>query len=255
MFTKMLAFVKSSASWVDQAALLSLLLIAPLLLFPYGILPFAAVGLALVMTLWRWAAQGRPRMRIEDVPLVIFLGMALLGYGISIDRTLSWPRLSSIILGLLIFFELRRSLRPRAWSTWIAVCLALIGIALALISLVGTDWDQVRMVDLPWLYHRLPTLVRGLPDSGALSNATDLFGPRWVGIIMGVMAPVFLPMLAWRVHPWVRYLAAGMFAGLSPQDVDDLFDMGNRLQKWDILNKLLKEQSKLHRFWTKPEDY
>jgi putative inorganic carbon (hco3(-)) transporter len=67
------------------------------------------------------------------------------------------------------------------------------------------------MFDLPWLYDRLPTLVRGLPDSGALQNASDLFGPRWVGITMGVLAPIYLPMLAWRERSWVRWLAAGAF--------------------------------------------
>jgi hypothetical protein len=119
--------------------------------------------------------------------------MALLGLGISVDQALSWPRLWSIVLGLLIFFELRRSLRPLQQADWIAAALALAGLGLAAISLVGTNWSQVRFVDLPWLYDRLPTLVRGLPDSG-VQSASDLFNPRWVGITMGVLAPAFLPL-------------------------------------------------------------
>ena len=44
MIIKILDFVNSGAFWVDRVALLSLLLIAPLLLFPYGALPFVALG-------------------------------------------------------------------------------------------------------------------------------------------------------------------------------------------------------------------
>lgn len=46
----------------------------------------------------------------------------------------------------------------------------------------------------------------------------------------------------------VRYLIAGMFVGLSPEDVDKLFDEGNRLQNWDKLEKLAREQNAKHRF-------
>jgi hypothetical protein len=139
LITKILAGVNRSAPWVDRVALLSLSLMAPLLLFPYGALPFVALGLALVMSLWRWAARGGPKIRVEDVPLAILLGMALVGYGISIERALSWPRLCSILLGLIIFVELRRALHPRQWTTWIALGLIVVGLGMAGVSLVGTD--------------------------------------------------------------------------------------------------------------------
>lgn len=48
----------------------------------------------------------------------------------------------------------------------------------------------------------------------------------------------------------VRYLIAGMFAGLSPKDIDELFDEGNNLQNWDKLEKLLAEQDEKYHFWT-----
>ncbi|MBW6474730.1 MAG: O-antigen ligase family protein, partial [Anaerolineaceae bacterium] len=158
-----------------------------------------------------WVSRGDPKIRGADVPFLILLGMALLGYAISIERALSWPRLCSILLGLIIFIELRRALQPRQWASWIALGLIVVGLGMAGVSLVGTDWTQVRMFDLPWVFDRLPTLVRGLPDSGAFKNTSDLFGPRWVGITMGVLAPIYLPMLAWRERSWLRWLAAGAF--------------------------------------------
>ncbi len=51
----------------------------------------------------------------------------------------------------------------------------------------------------------------------------------------------------------VRYLIAGMFAGLSPKDVDKLFDEGNRRQNWDKLEKLVVEQNIRHQFWKEPK--
>jgi putative inorganic carbon (hco3(-)) transporter len=210
MITKTLAIVKRSASWVDQAALLSLLLIAPLLLFPYGFLPFLALVLALLISLWRWAAVGGPKIQVEDVPLVFVLGMALVGYAISINRGMSWPRLCSILLGLILFIELRRALHRHQWNSWIALGLILVSLGMTGVSLVGTNWDQVRLFDLPWLYNRLPTLIRGLPHSRAFTNQ-DLVGPRMVGITMGIMAPALLPMLAWRGQPWLRVLAGFTF--------------------------------------------
>ncbi len=48
----------------------------------------------------------------------------------------------------------------------------------------------------------------------------------------------------------VRYLLAGLFTGLKPQDIDDMFDEGNKKQDWSKLEKLAIEQSKKHHFWT-----
>jgi len=50
----------------------------------------------------------------------------------------------------------------------------------------------------------------------------------------------------------IRYLIAGMFAGLSPQDVDRKFDKGNERRNWDKLENLIKEQNAEHHFWNEP---
>jgi hypothetical protein len=50
----------------------------------------------------------------------------------------------------------------------------------------------------------------------------------------------------------VRYLIAGIFAGLKPEDIDKLFDEGNRLQNWGKLEKLVVEQNRKYHFWEEP---
>ena len=43
------------------------------------------------------------------------------------------------------------------------------------------------------------------------------------------------------------------YAGLFPEDVDDMFDEGNRMQDWSRSEKLLWEQNNRHKFWAPPE--
>ncbi len=51
----------------------------------------------------------------------------------------------------------------------------------------------------------------------------------------------------------VRYLLAGLFVGLEPQDIDDMFDEGNEKQDWSKLENLAIEQNRKHCFWTAPD--
>lgn len=50
----------------------------------------------------------------------------------------------------------------------------------------------------------------------------------------------------------VRYLIAGMYEGLDPWEVDEMFDEGNEKQNWDKLRKMVKRQNKIHKFWKEP---
>ncbi len=203
--------MKFFAPW-RLISLLSLAVMAPLMLFPRGTLPW--IGLALAGVLWRlglfglrWRLAGRPRLGSLDMPLLLLAGMALLGLFISIEPELSWPRWWSLLYGLLVFAVLRSALELERDAAWIAAGLALLGLGLAAVSLVGTDWSNLRFFELPGLYERLPALLRGLPGSGIQQpGSSDLFNPRWVGITMGVLAPAYLPLLRLQGKPWLRLL-------------------------------------------------
>jgi tetratricopeptide (TPR) repeat protein len=51
----------------------------------------------------------------------------------------------------------------------------------------------------------------------------------------------------------IRYLLAGLYAGLSSADIDDYFDRGNKMQNWDDLENLVNDQNEIHNFWQPPE--
>jgi len=49
-----------------------------------------------------------------------------------------------------------------------------------------------------------------------------------------------------------RYTLAGLYAGISGQKVNDMFDEGNEKQNWDKLENLVAEQNAKHKFWKEP---
>ena len=51
----------------------------------------------------------------------------------------------------------------------------------------------------------------------------------------------------------IRYLLAGVYAGLDGKEVNKLFDKGNNLQDWGELENLLIKQNTVHHFWDKPD--
>lgn len=176
--------------------LLALALAAPLLLFP-GSLGIPAwlgpwLGLALVLLahLAAWLASRR-RYQVSplDLPVLALAGLAFLSYRISIAPELSWNRLWSLVFGLLVYlvFSRSRQLHPIRRPF---LLLGLLTLTVAAFGLAGTDWSKVRLVELPWLYDRLPTLLRGLPGSG-VDPTGELFNPRWVGVALAFLLPVF----------------------------------------------------------------
>jgi putative inorganic carbon (HCO3(-)) transporter len=186
---------------------LGLAVMAPLMLFPRGVLPWIGLLLAVGLFGLRWRSQGWPRLGALEAPLLLLAGMALLGMAITIQPELSWPRWWSLLYGWVVFAVLRQALALERDAAWIASGLALLGLGLAAVSLVGTDWSNLRFFELPGLYERLPNLLRGLPGSGIQQpGSSDLFNPRWVGITMGVLAPVYLPLLRLQGKPWLRLL-------------------------------------------------
>lgn len=177
------------------------------MLFPTGRWPFLALALVALTWLCRWLAFKRLTVTTGvDVPIFIILLMALVGYSISVEPALSQTRLWSLILGIVVFYGLVNTLRSEK-HIWIASSfLAFLTVGIAGISLLGTDWQQTRLIEASWIYDRLPTLIRGLPNSG-VPRASDLIQPRFVGITMGVLVAVFLALLSFSSHRNLRLLS------------------------------------------------
>jgi hypothetical protein len=84
------------------------------------------------------------------------------------------------------------------------VLLALLVLGVGILGLVGTDWSMTRLVPLPWLYDRFPTLVWGLPGSSV--PLIGQINPRVLGIVMGTLAPVFIAVAFFSPKPKLKPL-------------------------------------------------
>lgn len=51
----------------------------------------------------------------------------------------------------------------------------------------------------------------------------------------------------------IRYLLAGMFAGITGNEIDNMFDKGNEKQNWSKLENFVNKQNKKHEFWNEPK--
>ena len=131
--------MKKIAHFLSKYELLLLGVAAPLWLFPIGWLPW--VGVFLIGLTWVSRRVSRGRWTVQtgaEIPALILIGMALVGYGISIEPGLSRARLWNILLDLAVFYGLANGLRLREGKAlakqvgWLAA-----GVAAGAVGAVG----------------------------------------------------------------------------------------------------------------------
>ncbi len=177
-----------------------LTLAAPLFLFPKYYLPWLGVGLIAIGWLLRWQVSGCLFCSTGlEVPVLILLLFAGTGYVISLDRTLSSPRLWSLILGFAFFVSFSQGLRTHGQMRAVLIGIALLTLGVVCLSLLGTDWHSNRIVDVFGWYQKLPAYHLGLPNSG-LPETGDQFNPRAVGMTMGMLAPLLSSLALFGVN-------------------------------------------------------
>ena len=159
-----------------------LALVAPFLLFPNRWTPLAALLLPLIWISHRLSNGRFSTPTPLDGAMVLFFLTNLVGLYVSVDLSQSLPRFWSILLGLAIFYALVRTLTTRTACRLAGDILLAGGVGLALLTLVGTNWANVRLLQLPE-YRYLPTLLRDPGDS-------NLFNPRVMGIALAVLLPL-----------------------------------------------------------------
>jgi putative inorganic carbon (HCO3(-)) transporter len=187
--------VRHLAHLIAKYELLLLAAATPFLLFPGMWTP---VGLALLAMAWvaRRVATGRISARTAmDVPIILLLVMTGVSLFPSVDLSLSLNRSCLILLGVALFYGIVNSVHT-AWQIhYIGIALVLLGLLIAVIGLLGTDWEIGLLVDIPAVYERLPgPMIRGLPGSGVIEEY-DLVNPRVVAGALAILMPVPLAYL------------------------------------------------------------
>lgn len=185
-------------AWLEVG---SLALATPLLVFP-GRWSMAAVLLLGLGLAFRYQRLGRWWVPSPlDAPMLLAALCTLVAFGVSADPGLSAAKAWGLLLGFAAYGTVAHLPRTAAASAAVALTLAAVGVAVALLALLGADWNTAQIVRLPWLYDRLPQLVRGLPGSG-IPASSDLFSAREIGGTLALLVPIIGIALPFR-RPYV----------------------------------------------------
>lgn len=167
--------------------LVILIAVSPLLLWAG---PWSAVRLLAIGGVWLWRRATLGRFTISsgiDAPLGLLLLLALAGLGVSPDRSRSLPALYRLVLGVALFYGLVNGVTSQRVARQVVIFLSLGGMTLALVGLVATDWERVRLIPLP-IYGHLPRILLDVGDR-------ELFNPRILGMTLGMLLPLPLALL------------------------------------------------------------
>ena len=161
------------------------ILASPLLLFPTLRPTWTAAALGAVLAVWllHWIGAGRPGARTPlDGSLLLFAVMIPVAVWASAFPDLTLPKLTGLILGLAAFRAIVTAGRsPQSLDRAAAVFL-LLGLALALVGLVGGYWAnkipglQTYLAYIPRLIEELPGAEYGIHPN-ELGGALILFLP------------------------------------------------------------------------------
>ena len=178
-------------------------LAVPLLLFvrPEKSWLLALVPLTLLLQA-RGGVDGCQSGRRELLPLtalnpalLLLAVMLLAGLWVTPDLSFSLSKIAGLLLGFLLFFTIMWYTPTRkAWLVTLSSFIA-VGVGVALLGLLGTQWFKFKLTVLNDLTGRLPVLVKGLPgaDSGIHPN-----------ILAGALLWV-LPAIVFTALALVRY--------------------------------------------------
>ena len=196
---------RTCAVWVAGHEAWLLLIVVPILVIaPSPLLPSWLVALALlaipVPFLTRRIAYGRFSISTPvDVPLLLLLAMHAVALAVTVDMGLTMLVIKRTALAVAIFFFLVNNIRNQENVTGAAIILVGMGLLMAAVGLLGTNWSTGKLAFLQEIYRRLPHFV-----SAALNAAG--FNANIVGGGLAMIVPVAFGLAAGH-HGWVRVLA------------------------------------------------
>jgi O-antigen ligase len=171
--------------------------------------PWSSLALIIILLTWlgRWQTQGYLTRRTPmDVPLLFLLITALVGYFVAVDPARAYRRLTWIMAQVALLYSLLNCLRTGRDIWRYAQGLVVGTTVFALVSLVGTDWQLAPLLDLPWLYDHIPSLIRGFPSGGLYSHPVSI-NPRLAGAVLATLLPLSMVMFSSGRSRWDRLLA------------------------------------------------
>jgi len=125
-------------------------------------------------------------------PVFVYLVTALVGVLVAPDLFLALNRLWVLLLGVIGFFSVVVWANTPRRVMLIAIGVVVLGVAMALFSMVATDWRPGVLVEWSEVYTRIPQLLR--PGGSGVPNAAEGVHPRAVGGAMALLLPLPLAL-------------------------------------------------------------
>lgn len=235
LINRLWQFILAVARWTTEWQLAILFLLSPLLMFPGRWVWLAAALLA-----WVWLARrldsGRPSHRTPfDLPLLILAILLPVSVWIAPDPSRSWPKFWNIVLGLFVYYALVNRLRSEQGLWQVSLLFPVMGLGIAGLGLVGTDWETGKIPFLDPVYTLLPQrIIPALPRSlrggfsaGEVAGALSVLIALQAGLLLALRRWTQSGESAWtllgRWQPRVRYrdglakllLATALIASLA----------------------------------------
>jgi putative inorganic carbon (HCO3(-)) transporter len=120
---------------------------------------------ALIVLRWIRTQSSSPLTPL-DLPIAVLLLLAtLFSAVISAKTSLSYPKLYGVAFSIVLFYEVVHGLQQEGNLIRWLVVLHLLGLAIASLGLLGTDWFLNKVVDLSEVYVFIPQKIVNVPRS------------------------------------------------------------------------------------------
>ncbi|MBI5652618.1 MAG: O-antigen ligase family protein [Chloroflexi bacterium] len=124
--------------------------------------PLAAwILLALIWLARAWTTRQLIAPTAFNLPILVLLALLPINLAVSVDWSLSLPKVSGILLSVAFFFAVATQRDRDAAQLWLAIACGMIALA----GLIGTDWAQSKIISASFIYDQLPRAIQNIPRS------------------------------------------------------------------------------------------
>ncbi|MBI4454653.1 MAG: O-antigen ligase family protein [Acidobacteria bacterium] len=183
--------------WLDGIALLLVMLVTPFLLFPNMKVICVAILIPCMWLCNYWVKGHFVKPTPLNMLLLSLIFMVLTSCRATFDAQFSLPKVAGVLLGVFVFFSLVQFIESESKLKAVIGFYCLGGLALALFSLVGTQW-QAKLPTLGRLVRFFPTRFKGLP------GAEEGFRPNAVGGSMILFIPLLFLLSSYVLQNWSK---------------------------------------------------
>lgn len=195
------------SAWVADNELVLLILGAPFL-----ILRTAWWWAGLIILLLTWAARrvatGRWTVRTPfEIPFLLITASVPLSLWASVDRDFAGLLVLRTLFGIAVVYAIANRVRTERGVWWGLNILALAGVGVAVLAVLGMESPWQKMFALAGLYDRLPHLVARLSDGNELFYLRPGYHPNTIGGMLAMLMPVSAGAIIWQPSTMRRQAA------------------------------------------------